>query len=276
MSSVRSRRLDRFAREATQARIQALRLEMKRARRSQHPDQVHDLRVSIRRLRACLAAFPTVFSRHRTRSLRKRLRRLFHLAGRVRDADIAVELRSGDPRACKDLRAARRKDARRLRRKLRKGPRRSILRRARAALRHAAPDPRDAAALAAENLGAEMAALLAHGERAVPSDAPPQQLHQLRIRVKKLRYACEIFEPLLGRAARERIDLLSGLQDVLGAIQDCQTALAHAAPDDLSFRADAEARRESLRGRLREYWRRRLDDAAPAVFRAATGSAGAT
>ena len=55
-------------------------------------DSVHDLRVSIRRLRECLRAFKEVFPPAPRKTIRKRLRDLMKAAERVRSVDIALKL----------------------------------------------------------------------------------------------------------------------------------------------------------------------------------------
>lgn len=66
---------------------------------------------------------------------------------------------------------------------------------------------------------------------AVPSDAA---LHEVRIRAKRCRYACELARPVIGRRARELAVSLTRIQDVLGEHQDAVVAdewLVKAAPE---------------------------------------------
>ena len=56
---------------------------------------------------------------------------------------------------------------------------------------------------------------------AVSADSPPEDLHSLRKRCKELRYALEVFAPVVDKAARKRaVSDLKALQDVLGRFQD--------------------------------------------------------
>jgi CHAD domain-containing protein len=59
-----------------------------------HPDEdtVHDLRVSIRRLRECLRTFEELYPPAARKEIRKELKELMKTAERVRSADIAVNL----------------------------------------------------------------------------------------------------------------------------------------------------------------------------------------
>ena len=54
--------------------------------------------------------------------------------------------------------------------------------------------------------------------------APVTTYHMLRIDCKRLRYALEFFEPLLGAGAPALIKQVTGLQDLLGALQDAHVA----------------------------------------------------
>ncbi|MBI2195332.1 MAG: CHAD domain-containing protein [Planctomycetes bacterium] len=60
--------------------------------------------------------------------------------------------------------------------------------------------------------------------RAVQRNATPQALHQLRIRCKRLRYACEFFQPVYGERFGPFIVRLKVIQDILGEHQDACVA----------------------------------------------------
>jgi len=55
-------------------------------------DNVHDLRVSIRRFSRCLRVFAQFYPGHTAKKVRQRLSRLMNAAGDVRDCDIALQL----------------------------------------------------------------------------------------------------------------------------------------------------------------------------------------
>ena len=58
---------------------------------------------------------------------------------------------------------------------------------------------------------------------AVTAASPAEDLHTLRKRCKELRYALEVFSPVVEKAARKRaVADLKGLQDVLGRFQDTE------------------------------------------------------
>ena len=97
--------------------------------------------------------------------------------------------------------------------------------------------------------------------------APAPTLHQLRIEFKRLRYAITIFEEVLGTGARAYLKELKTVQDHLGRIQDIATA--HVLLDPLQarlvdsqlealnaylFKIDEEW--QELRGQIAELWAR--------------------
>ena len=75
--------------------------------------------------------------------------------------------------------------------------------------------------------------VVAHGYRKVVAigdhigeGSPPQALHALRIRAKRLRYTVEFLEPIYAKPARAYAKRLVALQDVLGRHQDDVVAIA--------------------------------------------------
>lgn len=68
----------------------------------------------------------------------------------------------------------------------------------------------------------------------VMPQASSEQLHDLRIGCKHLRYTLELFEPALGRDAREIIKQVETIQEHLGHIHDADVALAYFGVDDHS------------------------------------------
>ncbi len=59
----------------------------------------------------------------------------------------------------------------------------------------------------------------------MPARPHPDELHQLRIRAKRLRYAAEAAEPYVGRPARRAARAAKRLQDVLGEVHDATAAV---------------------------------------------------
>jgi triphosphatase len=94
------------------------------------------------------------------------------------------------------------------------------------------------------------------------------QLHQLRIRIKKLRYAAEFFSALYEKKkVRDYVQALSGLQELLGSLNDVATAdrIARALRDEGDsdhleglglLRGWCAARAQDSRKRLSKAWGR--------------------
>ena len=57
----------------------------------------------------------------------------------------------------------------------------------------------------------------------VPTDA---ELHRFRIEAKRLRYTAEFLEPALGQGIRPLIQLITAIQEALGAVNDAGVAIA--------------------------------------------------
>jgi CHAD domain-containing protein len=60
--------------------------------------------------------------------------------------------------------------------------------------------------------------------KALGDDPTDEELHQVRIKAKRLRYASEAVAPLMGKGAHELADAASDLQDVLGEHNDAVVA----------------------------------------------------
>jgi triphosphatase len=93
-----------------------------------------------------------------------------------------------------------------------------------------------------------------------PEKLNAQQMHRLRIAVKKLRYGLEFARPLLPEPATSSYrEALSRLQETLGKLNDLNTAeqllAEYTSPDELAaiYRATSE-RRHHHRRLLRQHW----------------------
>lgn len=70
----------------------------------------------------------------------------------------------------------------------------------------------------------QLAAVRAYDEWLTGPDVPLARFHQLRIAFKGLRYTLEFFQEVLGPEIKPAINLLKGLQDHLGDLQDAVVA----------------------------------------------------
>jgi CHAD domain-containing protein len=84
--------MKRYARAQAGELLDRLEKQVRLASDSRDPDAVHDLRVSIRRLRGCLRAFSQFLPGKVRKKARRKAGDLMKLAGAVRDRDIALEL----------------------------------------------------------------------------------------------------------------------------------------------------------------------------------------
>jgi CHAD domain-containing protein len=66
----------------------------------------------------------------------------------------------------------------------------------------------------------------AQGREIVRSSPSVEDLHQLRLIVKRFRYTLELFRPCYGSGLEQRLEALKRMQDHLGAMNDCGTATA--------------------------------------------------
>jgi CHAD domain-containing protein len=211
--------------------------------RNRDIEGVHQMRVALRRLRSALSLFAPALPAGPVAPLVAELRWLNGPLGHKRDIDVflaetlvPLTARLPDPRGLRHLATVledRREAAQAALESALRSPRclklrlgfEDLLLGLPAAV--AASDDADLQAAAAQPAEAFAAALLQKRARKVRKlgrdhdslDAPA--LHELRIRIKKLRYAVEFFRPLFGRrAVRRFLGSLVQLQDCLGALND--------------------------------------------------------
>jgi CHAD domain-containing protein len=201
---------------------------------------VHQARVATRRLREAL---PLVAPKH-GRRLGRAVRRLTRALGPVRQLDVELatldELQqSGDvpPRAVACLaetivaeRAALQLElVRRIDRVDLDKLRRKTIAAARATAMRRPARGRDSERIAAARArAARRAARLRAAIEAAAGIYLPERLHQVRIAVKKLRYAAEVARELRGSRAVARVRTLKRAQDLLGRLHDLEVLIVRA------------------------------------------------
>lgn len=186
---------------------------------SADPEYLHQMRVGVRRMRSALRAFQPV-----TRSakpLKQRLRRLMKALGPARDWTVLVERLTGlqaDRRVI--ARARRRRDAEtRKARAVAASEEFQIL--VLRALRWIHSEPWRSGGESLERFGVGSLERLRRKLRRPADWRSAKQRHRLRIRVKRLRYACEFFAPCFPARAVERyLKRLRALQEILGELND--------------------------------------------------------
>jgi CHAD domain-containing protein len=207
-------------------------------------EELHDMRVAVRRMRAVLQVLEGHLDRKALRPYRKALRTAGRRLGAVRDLDVFRQ-RADDhietlPRARRaelnDLLEVWKKqkdDARLLLEDFMDGSKYRLLTSAFKSLLErpgslARVWPADRGhCLVAPAVPAVLFSRLASvrafdGE--MRSDSPLPRYHRLRIAAKRLRYSLEFFREVLGPEAESMIDRLKGLQDHLGQLQDAAVA----------------------------------------------------
>jgi len=208
-------------------------------------EELHDMRVATRRLRAALDVFADILP-PQFAALSPELAWLAQVLGTVRDLDVQLDRLDSSPEwqsawpsapgttaPVDELRAVmtRERD------------------RARAILLHALDSPRyerltsGLMALAQQGAGQRSAAghlpatgvlpgLIEQRHRAAVKAArrarrsgEAADFHKLRIRCKRLRYALEFVQEVYGEPATHFIRRLARLQDLLGGLQDCEVSM---------------------------------------------------
>ena len=268
-----------YANEQLSGRLMRLAFEVRRAARNRRPDDVHDLRVSIRRFLECLEVFRDYFPSRAAKKCRRRLGRIMELAAAVRDCDITItlvnEAGAGSRSALQGWLTGMRVTAMdTLVEELRRLTRREFSRRWRDALDLAGKDPnsfsaadlKEAAAHAARELPGLARKFFKRGRRAAAPDETGQTLHEFRLVAKRFRYVVELFRPVYGPGLVARINILRCVQRHLGEVHDCVAAreLLDRAPAGKTRSAASVARRIDALGErrvraFRLYWKRTLE-----------------
>ncbi|UVF20458.1 CHAD domain-containing protein [Microvirga terrae] len=214
-------------------------------RRVPEADAVHQMRVALRRLRAAITLFKAVVEDERRDPIRAELKWMANVLGEARDLDVYITTvlepardRFGTDQSYKSLLAEyqkRRDRAYDTARETISSPRfmTSVLETAAwieagdwlegggKAARKLRTRP--VAILAGEELGRRRKKIIKRGRHLVELD--PEERHQVRIEIKKLRYATEFFESLFkGGGAKKRkrkaLSALEALQETLGELND--------------------------------------------------------
>jgi CHAD domain-containing protein len=260
---------------ALRAQRQAIQEHERGARAGRDPEDLHEMRVAVRRLRAILRASRAMFERRWIESLRDELKWLGTALGRVRDLDV---LRASLRSRVRGLPAAERRigavllrdvdaDCARARGSLRSalaGPRyRRLLHRLDAALgrpRVVTPE------LSLPDVAAREFEKLRSAVKDLPKHPGDEELHAIRIKVKRARYAAELVGEAAGRAGERFLDQAKALQDVLGDHQDSvvlERRLRETPDRSQELRAVKRRlielereRRKETRAAFREEWRK--------------------
>lgn len=199
----------------------------------QSVDALHDLRVASRRLRAVVSLIGRTMPRRKTKPLAARLRQLTRTLGLPREIDVNIEIieHLQQTTAAPEDRAAvehlletlcARRDVEHLR-MIRKLNDINIKKLRRQILDLANRIPESAAAEDARSVDEALAPLIENafaGLPAVRQFERPDELHEMRIAVKRLRYAFEWLSPAAPGGFAALIQRAVGLQDCIGSHHD--------------------------------------------------------
>jgi triphosphatase len=229
------------------------------AREGRDPEFLHQVRVGLRRLRAALQAFRALPGRKRRKRLGRSAQELTRGLGAVRDWDVLIaRLESAAGQAELATRARRERAAAQseLRRLLSSAPWHDFLASAYGIRPPRGPLP----SLPEFGRNAMQRAHRKAMKRARRMDwKSAAQRHQLRVRLKRLRYTCQIFAaPFPARAAAAYIGKLERLQDILGELNDIRVGHGLLAPSGAGghgMRRRLAVREAILLRRLRPAWR---------------------
>jgi CHAD domain-containing protein len=235
------------------------------------PEFLHQLRVGVRRLRSALRAFRKLLRRRQADLIEEPWRRAMPVLGEARDWDVFLAALPAGP--LKEAAGARRDEAqRRVRGLLRSGSfdgaRRETHARIQRGLWRRSADPSEPLATFARRALRKLhEGLLESAEDIDWRDA--RRRHRVRIRVKRLRYACDFFAAeFAARRTKPYLDALRALQDILGDMNDIEVQrglLRRLAPrrsplgavrEEAVVRASLAAREHELIAALEPAWRR--------------------
>jgi CHAD domain-containing protein len=218
---------------AMRAQIDAIHAHQAGAHRARDPEDVHQMRVAVRRLRAILRASRPLFAEDWVESLRRELKWLGTALGRVRDLDVLhaylrPQLRGrpagGRParqRLLRHLAGDRDRAAVALRAVLDGQRYRRLLSRLEAA---PVSSPLQTDEVSLPDIAATEFEKLRKAVKKLAEDPSAEDLHEIRIKVKHARYATELARPVVGHRAERFIEQAKTLQDILGEHQDAVIA----------------------------------------------------
>jgi len=250
----------KVVRSQTAKRLKKLDAEVRHVVHEPGADAIHDLRVSIRRLSRDLSVFRAWFEAGQVKSIRRRLRRLMERCAAVRNCDVAIEvLREAGAQSVETLaglETERRRAGEALTRALERWRRKGRVREWRKHLQVGHPDSQESPAEYARTLlPAMLEDLFRAGREAARPESSHREMHQFRLKTKRVRYTLELFEDIYGEKTKNVMESLKGLQGKLGAINDCATTIEMIRRD----RAAAAAVRKLAEKRVAEfraYWKK--------------------
>jgi CHAD domain-containing protein len=197
-------------------------------RLGEDPEELHDMRVATRRLRAALKLYSD-FLPKRSERYERDLRWVAGALGEVRDLDVHLQglceesSRNGEvlEQVIALLRERRVEARRRMLEALDSNRYERLLASFSATLRRGRnPGPTDPILEAAPDLLRDRYKKVRKAANTLSEDSPPEHYHELRKKGKRLRYALEPLQEIYGKSAQKMVKLLKKAQDDLGDHQD--------------------------------------------------------
>jgi CHAD domain-containing protein len=197
-------------------------------RLGEDPEELHDMRVATRRLRAALKLYSDVLPK-RSERYERDLRWVGGALGEVRDLDVHLQ------RLCEEasrngevleevvalLRERRIEARRRMLEALDSNRYERLIASFSATLRRGrSPTPTGPILEAAPELVRDRYKKVRKSANTLSEDSPPEHFHDLRKKGKRLRYALEPLQEIYGKPAKKMVKLLKNMQDDLGDHQD--------------------------------------------------------
>jgi CHAD domain-containing protein len=233
------------------------------------PESLHDMRVGVRRLRALLRAGKELVAND-TSELDERLKQLGRVLGEVRDLDVllarldaeAAELGGEDERRAGSLLAALRTERScgrsRLLAALRSDEYLALLDDTARTIDELEPS---GSAVTLDEIADEASARLRRAVRKLPDAPADEQLHAVRKKGKRARYAAELAgRKTLVKRAKKLQDVLGEHQDAVVAAERLRDLAAGSAPEQALVAGRLvereEERRIETRGAWREAWKK--------------------
>jgi CHAD domain-containing protein len=226
-------------RSAIAASVGRLEAELPRARAGADPEGVHQARVATRRLRSDLRTFAPLVESAWQERIRAELAVLADALGAVRDADVlgmrladAVEPAGVDgagSAAIGALLEVRANESRRAMIGVIDDPRTETLLddlRAAVADPPTTPPALDRADARLKPLVRKPWRKLSRAVAALGPEPTAPELHRVRLLAKRTRYAAEAVEPVFGHPARRFARAVTGVQEVLGDMNDAEVAIS--------------------------------------------------
>jgi CHAD domain-containing protein len=201
-------------------------------RLGQDPEALHDLRVATRRARSLLRAARGLVAPEWAEPLRDELGWLGGLLGPVRDLDVLLEhldseattLEGEDARAFRRLRAGLAAERREAREHLLEGLNSERYLQLLDRVEGAADAPAGESTTPLSEIAGQAFAKVEKAVKKLPARPTDEELHKVRIKTKRARYAAELAAPELGKKGAKLVDRAKTVQDVIGDHQDACVA----------------------------------------------------